>query len=58
MKYILIWEYHDTNFEVFFNKADLVYKLNQLKHLYKGDRDFRYFVYYGYDHTEDYENNN
>ena len=51
-KYILIYEYHDTNYQVYDNLSLLRLALANLKENFKNDRDFKYKIYCGKDVTE------
>lgn len=52
VKYILIYEYHDTFYDVYNNLELLRLALYNLKENYKNDRDFKYVIYCGKDVTE------
>ena len=47
MKYILIWQYHDDNYDIFDTKEELKKYLKMLINDYKNDDDFRYKVIEG-----------
>lgn len=47
MKYILIWEYHDSYYEFFDTKEELKKYLKELLKGYSYDLDFRYKVIEG-----------
>lgn len=47
MKYILIWEYHDSYYEVFDTKEELKKNLKKLLKDYSDDSDFHYIVIEG-----------
>lgn len=52
VKYILIYEYHDTNYDVYDNLSLLRLALANLKENFKNDSDFKYKIYCGKDITE------
>ena len=47
MKYILIWQYHDDNYDIFDTKEELKKYLKMLINDYKNDEDFHYKVIEG-----------
>ena len=47
MKYILIWEYHDTYVYIYDREKQLHEHLELLKAQYKHDSDFKYEIYEG-----------
>ena len=47
MKYILIWEYHDTYVYIYDSLKELHENLELLKAQYKHDSDFKYEIYEG-----------
>ena len=47
MKYILIWEYHDTYVYTYDSLKELYENLDLLKAQYKYDSDFKYEIYEG-----------
>ena len=47
MKYYVIWEYHDTNVEIFDTLEDVKKYINHLKDVYKYDNDFSYTLICG-----------
>ena len=51
VKYILIYSYHDDNYEVFENLNLLRLALVSLKETFKNDRDFHYTIFCGKDVT-------
>lgn len=51
VKYILIYSYHDYNFEVFENLSLLKLALASLKETFKNDNEFHYIIYCGKDVT-------
>lgn len=53
IKYILIYSYHDTHYEIFDNLELLRLALASLQETFKNDKDFHYQVYCGKDVTDD-----
>ena len=51
IKYILIYSYHDTNYEIFDNLELLRLALASLQETFKNDKDFHYQIYCGKDVT-------
>lgn len=45
IKYILIYEYHDTHCDIYDNLSLLRLALASLKETFKNDRDFHYKIY-------------
>lgn len=45
IKYMLIYEYHDDNYEIYDSLGLLKLALNNLKESFKNDRDFKYKIY-------------
>lgn len=56
VKYILIYSYHDYNFEVFENLSLLRLALASLKETFKNDKEFCYKIYCGKDVTSYVDN--
>lgn len=52
IKYILVYQYHDTFVEEFNSLGELRLGLTTLKETFKNDRDFKYKAYCGKDVTE------
>lgn len=51
MKYILVYQYHDTFVDEFDSLSGLRLALTKLKETFKYDGGFKYKVYYGEDIT-------
>lgn len=61
VKYILIYSYHDINYEIYDNLSTVRLAIANLKEIYKNDIDFNYYVYCGKDvkkYIEELEENN
>lgn len=51
IKYILVYQYHDTFVDEFNSLGELRLELAKLRETFKNDRDFKYKVYRGEDIT-------
>ena len=52
IKYILIYSYHNINYEIFDNLSLLRLALASLQETFKNDKDFNYQIYCGKDVTD------